>query len=180
MPRNLTAAEREDRAVFAVYGVQVVCTTCGASWGTADRFCGDCGTPLAACPGCGAAVVPGRRFCSGCGYRLSDTAPPAEETPSAEEVPPAGGTPSVERRVCSVLFCDLVGFTPLAEARDPEVVRELLSRYFVTAREIIGRYGGVTEKFIGDAVMAVWGTPAATEEDALRAGLEDLRKDLGW
>ena len=74
-----------------------------------------------------------------------------------------------ERRVCSVLFCDLVGFTPLAEARDPEAVRELLSRYFAAAREIIGRYGGVTEKFIGDAVMAVWGTPTATEEDAERA-----------
>ena len=71
--------------------------------------------------------------------------------------------------MCSVLFCDLVGFTPLAEARDPEAVRELLSRYFAVAREIVGRYGGVTEKFIGDAVMAVWGTPAATEQDAERA-----------
>jgi len=71
--------------------------------------------------------------------------------------------------VCSVLFCDLVGFTPLTEARDPEAVRELLSAYFAVAREIIGRYGGVTEKFIGDAVMAVWGTPAATEQDAERA-----------
>jgi class 3 adenylate cyclase len=74
-----------------------------------------------------------------------------------------------ERRVCSVVFCDLVGFTPLAEARDPEAVRELLSAYLAAAREIIGRYGGVTEKFIGDAVMAVWGTPAATEQDAERA-----------
>jgi predicted ATPase/class 3 adenylate cyclase len=71
--------------------------------------------------------------------------------------------------VCSVVFCDLVGFTPLSEARDPEEVRELLSRYFEAARTIIGRYGGVVEKFIGDAVMAVWGTPTATEEDAERA-----------
>jgi class 3 adenylate cyclase len=74
-----------------------------------------------------------------------------------------------ERRVCSVLFCDVVGFTPLAESRDPEAVREMLSRYFTTARTIIGRYGGVVEKFIGDAVMAVWGTPVATEGDAERA-----------
>jgi class 3 adenylate cyclase/predicted ATPase len=74
-----------------------------------------------------------------------------------------------ERRVCSVLFCDLVGFTPLSESRDPEAVRELLSRYFGIARTIIGRYGGVVEKFIGDAVMAVWGTPVASEEDAERA-----------
>ena len=61
-----------------------------------------------------------------------------------------------ERRVCSVLFCDLVGFTPLSESRDPEAVRELLSEYFGVARTVIGRYGGVVEKFIGDAVMAVW------------------------
>jgi class 3 adenylate cyclase/tetratricopeptide (TPR) repeat protein len=74
-----------------------------------------------------------------------------------------------ERRVCSVLFCDVVGFTPLSEARDPEAVRELLSRYFEVARTVIGRYGGAVEKFIGDAVMAVWGTPVATEEDAERA-----------
>jgi class 3 adenylate cyclase/tetratricopeptide (TPR) repeat protein len=78
-------------------------------------------------------------------------------------------TPAAERRVCSVLFCDVVGFTPLSESRDPEAVRELLSRYFEAARTVIGRYGGVVEKFIGDAVMAVWGTPVATEGDAERA-----------
>jgi len=77
--------------------------------------------------------------------------------------------PVAERRVCSVLFCDLVGFTPLSESRDPEAVRELLSRYFALARTVIGRYGGTVEKFIGDAVMAVWGTPTASEEDAERA-----------
>ena len=71
--------------------------------------------------------------------------------------------------MCSVLFCDVVGFTPLSESRDPEAVRELLSGYFGVARTVIGRYGGVVEKFIGDAVMAVWGYPAATEGDAERA-----------
>ena len=71
--------------------------------------------------------------------------------------------------MCSVLFCDVVGFTPLSESRDPEAVRELLTRYFATARTVIDRYGGVVEKFIGDAVMAVWGTPAAAEGDAERA-----------
>jgi class 3 adenylate cyclase/predicted ATPase len=79
--------------------------------------------------------------------------------------------------VCSVLFCDVVGFTPMSEAHDPEAVRELLSRYFGVARTVIGRYGGVVEKFIGDAVMAVWGTPTATEVDAeraVRAGLDLL------
>src|SRR5207244_4781507 len=77
--------------------------------------------------------------------------------------------PEAERRFVSVLFADLVGFTTLSESRDPEEVRELLSRYFDTSRQLIGRYGGTVEKFIGDAVMAVWGTPVAREDDAERA-----------
>ena len=84
----------------------------------------------------------------------------------------AAGT---ELRHVSVLFCDLVGFTPLAEKRDPEEVRELLSGYFELARSIVARYGGIVEKFIGDAVMAVWGAPVTKEDDAeraVRAGLE--------
>jgi class 3 adenylate cyclase/tetratricopeptide (TPR) repeat protein len=85
------------------------------------------------------------------------------------------GTPVAERRVTSVLFGDLVGFTPLSEARDAEEVRELLSHYFAQCRMIVQRYGGTIEKFIGDAVMAVWGAPIAHEDDAeraVRAGLE--------
>jgi class 3 adenylate cyclase/tetratricopeptide (TPR) repeat protein len=77
--------------------------------------------------------------------------------------------PAAERRLVSVLFADLVGFTALSESRDPEDVRELLSRYFEEARRLIERYGGTIEKFIGDAVMAVWGTPVAQEDDAERA-----------
>ncbi len=97
---------------------------------------------------------------------------------AARAVAPADGPAAVaspgehqvaERRVCSVLFCDVVGFTPLSESRDPEAVRELLSRYFEVARTVIGRYGGVVEKFIGDAVMAVWGAPVAEEGDTERA-----------
>ncbi|MGI8998387.1 MAG: AAA family ATPase, partial [Candidatus Limnocylindria bacterium] len=85
--------------------------------------------------------------------------------------------PTAERRLVSVLFADLVGFTPFAEGRDPEEVRETLSRYFEVARDVIARYGGTVEKFIGDAVMAVWGAPIAHEDDAeraVRAGLELL------
>jgi class 3 adenylate cyclase/predicted ATPase len=69
----------------------------------------------------------------------------------------------------SVLFVDLVGFTALSEGREAEDVRELLGRYFDSARTIVDRYGGVIEKFIGDAVMAVWGVPVAREDDAERA-----------
>lgn len=69
----------------------------------------------------------------------------------------------------SVLFADLVGFTSLSQTRDPEEVRELLSRYFETCSSLVQLYGGVVEKFIGDAVMAVWGAPVAQEDDAERA-----------
>jgi class 3 adenylate cyclase/tetratricopeptide (TPR) repeat protein len=69
----------------------------------------------------------------------------------------------------SVLFADLVGFTSLSESRDAEEVRELLSRYFESCRRLVELYGGVVEKFIGDAVMAVWGTPVTQEDDAERA-----------
>ncbi len=69
----------------------------------------------------------------------------------------------------SVLFADLVGFTAASEQRDAEDTRELLSRYFDASRRLIELYGGTVEKFIGDAVMAVWGTPTATEDDAERA-----------
>src|SRR5439155_1899444 len=77
--------------------------------------------------------------------------------------------PAAERRLVSVLFADLVGFTVLSETRDSEDVRDLLTRYFDTCRTLIARYGGTVEKFIGDAVMAVWGAPVATEDDAERA-----------
>src|SRR4029077_17822736 len=81
----------------------------------------------------------------------------------------AAVAPVSERRLVSVLLADLVGFTTLSEHRDPEEVRELLSEYFDRCRSLIERYGGTVEKFIGDAVMAVWGTPVAREDDAERA-----------
>ena len=77
--------------------------------------------------------------------------------------------PTAQRRLVTVLFADLVGFTPFAEERDPEEVRGVLTRYADISREIVARYGGTVEKFIGDAVMAVWGAPVAHEDDAERA-----------
>jgi class 3 adenylate cyclase/tetratricopeptide (TPR) repeat protein len=109
----------------------------------------------------------GQRFCGDCGGALEAGPAPAAAAPD----PP----PAAERRLVSVLFADLVGFTTLSAARDPEEVRELLSRYFDTSRRLIELYGGTVEKFIGDAVMAVWGTPVVTEDDAeraVRAGLD--------
>jgi class 3 adenylate cyclase len=106
--------------------------------------------------------------------------------PAARPVRPTivGEAPVAERRLVSILFADLVGFTTLAEGRDPEETRELLSRYFDLSRDVIGRYGGTVEKFIGDAVTAVWGAPSAHEDDAeraVRAALEllDAVRTLG-
>jgi class 3 adenylate cyclase/tetratricopeptide (TPR) repeat protein len=89
-----------------------------------------------------------------------------------------------EHRLVSVLFADLVEFTTLSESRDSEEVRDLLSRYFDACRTVVERYGGTVEKFIGDAVMAVWGAPVANEDDAERAvraalDLVDAISELG-
>ncbi|HET6166282.1 MAG TPA: adenylate/guanylate cyclase domain-containing protein [Marmoricola sp.] len=148
------------------------CTSCGAA-GLVDgaRFCHECGAPTAAqCTSCGEAIVPGAKFCSSCGSAQGASAPAAAA--------PARVQPVAERRVTSVLFGDLVGFTTASENRDQEESRELLSRFFDGCRQVVGRYGGTIEKFIGDAVMAVWGVPTAHEDDAeraVRAGLELTR-----
>src|SRR5215471_12855461 len=151
----------------------VTCPRCGASRGDGDRFCADCGAPLGRCPSCGEPVSQGHRFCPACGHALAGAGQgsPAAAVASSPVAPPAGPDrePAAERRLVSVLFADLVGFTPLSESRDPEEVRELLARYFDTSRSLIERYGGLVEKFIGDAVMAVWGMPVANEDDAERA-----------
>ena len=121
------------------------------------------------CDGCGAALAGTEKFCPDCGTPLVNVS--ASATPAA----PAAAAPVAERRLVSVLFADLVGFTTASEGRDAEDTRELLSRYFDTSRTIIERYGGTVEKFIGDAVMAVWGAPVANEDDAertVRAALE--------
>jgi class 3 adenylate cyclase/tetratricopeptide (TPR) repeat protein len=144
----------------------MVCSSCGTENEPGRKFCGECGNPLARmCPSCGAANGPTVKFCGECGAALA-AIPAAAPAPAPA---PAVESPAAERRLVSVLFADLVGFTTLSESRDPEEVRELLSRYFEEARRLIERYGGTVEKFIGDAVMAVWGTPVAQEDDAERA-----------
>jgi class 3 adenylate cyclase/tetratricopeptide (TPR) repeat protein len=147
------------------------CAACGTENRPDRRFCRQCGLPLAnICGVCSAGNEPGDRFCGNCGTTLGS----AEAAPAQAAVEPASG-PTTERRFVSVLFLDLVGFTALAESRDPEEVQTLQRRYFDLARDVIGRYGGTVEKFIGDAVMAVWGTPVAFEDDperAVRAALD--------
>jgi class 3 adenylate cyclase/tetratricopeptide (TPR) repeat protein len=159
----------------------MTCASCGHVNAEGQKFCGECGSALqTVCGSCATSNPPGQRFCGECGAALAPQAQPrgAEATPAP---------PAAERRLVSILFLDLVGFTTASEDRDAEDTRELLSQYFETARAVIERYGGTVEKFIGDAVMAVWGTPTATEDDAERAvraaldlvaGVPELHPDL--
>src|SRR5687768_12132800 len=107
---------------------------------------------MVTCPRCGQANPAGFRFCGACGTSLAP-APPARE----------------ERKRVSVLFCDLVGFTGRAEKLDPEEVRALLQPYHQQVRHELERHGGTVEKFIGDAVVALFGAPTAHEDDPERA-----------
>jgi class 3 adenylate cyclase/tetratricopeptide (TPR) repeat protein len=154
----------------------VLCPNCATENLPGSKFCRECAAPLASgCPNCGFVNLPNSKFCAECATPLAGAVSAPPLTVGAPAQPTATATPESERRLVSVLFADLVGFTPFAEERDSEDVRETLSRYFDMAREVIERYGGTVEKFIGDAVMAVWGAPTAREDDAelaVRAALE--------
>ena len=104
------------------------------------------------CPSCGRDNPGDARFCNACGSPL-----------------PAAVAEREQRKVVTVLFCDLVGSTALGESTDPEALRARMRRYFEDLRAIVERHGGTVEKFVGDAVMAVFGIPASHEDDALRA-----------
>ncbi|HCO02901.1 MAG TPA: hypothetical protein DIT48_05985 [Actinobacteria bacterium] len=145
-----------------------VCPSCGTERPPGARFCPSCGTPLSAlCASCGNELPEGARFCHSCGT-------PAGSSSSAP--PPA--TPAQERRVVTILFVDLVGFTERSDRADPEDVRRTLVPFHSAVKADIERYGGTLDKFIGDAVMGVFGAPVAHEDDparAVRSALKILR-----
>jgi class 3 adenylate cyclase/tetratricopeptide (TPR) repeat protein len=130
------------------------CPACGAENPVGALFCGRCGSRVGRkCPVCAAVVAPDVAFCTSCGGALEAPAPTATE----------------ERKTVSVLFVDLVGFTARAERLDPEEVHGELAPYRARARTELERFGGTVEKFIGDAVVALFGAPIAHEDDAERA-----------
>src|SRR5438552_5610552 len=107
---------------------------------------------MTACPACGHELPEGAKFCLECGASVAPVAASREQ-----------------RKTVTVLFCDVAGSNELGESTDPEVLRALLARYFERMKEIVQRHGGSVEKFVGDAVMAVFGVPFVHEDDALRA-----------
>ena len=134
----------------------LACPSCGAPYAPDDRFCSSCGASLrVTCPSCGSEQSVAAAFCSACGTQL------AQEPETVED--------RQERRVVTVLFADLAGSTALGERLDPEEVRELQGELFDLINTEVERYGGTTEKFAGDAVLAVFGIPQAHEDDAERA-----------
>jgi predicted ATPase/class 3 adenylate cyclase len=145
------------------------CPACGAENPVSALFCGRCGSRVGRkCPVCAAVVAPDVAFCTSCGASLEPTARAATE----------------ERKMVSVLFADLVGFTARAERLDPEEVRGLLAPYHASVRAELERFGGTMEKFIGDAAVALFGAPLAHEDDperAVRAALavREATGDLG-
>src|SRR5258707_1041251 len=160
------------------------------------KFCMECGNRLLVCPHCQTVNLPRAKFCIECGttlveqaqaHDLNYTQPLPEERGSvpallAPATVVAAANPAAsqlsepeERRVVTIMFADITGSTPLAERLDPEDMRAILAGYFNLMAEQIRRHGGTVEKYIGDAVMAVFGAPVAHEDDpdrAIRAALD--------
>jgi len=140
-----------------------VCGVCGTENRDEARFCEQCGSPLGVfCDNCGAELPSAVRFCPACGA-------PAVQPPR----------PGEERKLVTVLFADVAGSTGLGARMEPERLREVMDAYFDAMRREVEAEGGTVEKFIGDAVMAVFGVPTAHEDDptrALRAGLRMRRR----
>ncbi|MGH2682394.1 MAG: AAA family ATPase, partial [Actinomycetota bacterium] len=141
---------------------ELTCPYCGASVSPELRFCGACGSSLErTCPSCGQTWAPSFRFCGNCGTPLASS--------SGGEPAAASGITPEERKVVTVIFADLSGSTEMATRLDPEDLRGVLRPFFDAMVEEIERFGGTVEKFIGDAVMAVFGAPQAHEDDPERA-----------
>lgn len=158
------------------------CPRCSAENAAGMRFCGQCGTPLgAACPSCGAGNPPEHRFCGQCGAPLAGSADAPEiaapeplAKPVTARAGTARGTLPGEIKQVTVLFCDIVGSTPLTERLGPEAMRDLVSAFLETSLAEVHRYGGTAPQFTGDGFMALFGAPVTQEDHVQRALLAAL------
>jgi len=158
------------------------CPYCQTENPPTAKFCLECGKRFVVCPNCGTANPPTAKFCIECGTALLPLA--TSERPHQSTQPSGDGqtqplpeilTPREERRVVTIMFADITGSTPLADRLDPEDMRAILIGYFNLMTEQIRKHDGTVEKYIGDAVMAVFGAPIAHEDDpdrAIRAALD--------
>lgn len=141
------------------------CSGCGSALLPGAAFCQRCGRRAGlACRGCGQAIEAGFAFCPRCGLAQEQpAAPPAKAANDSD------ASQAADRRLVTVLFADLTGFTSLAEGLDPETLRAFQNALFEVMAQAVARYDGFVEKFVGDAVMAVFGAPHAHEDDPVRA-----------
>jgi class 3 adenylate cyclase/tetratricopeptide (TPR) repeat protein len=155
----------------------VSCAHCGHANPGEARFCGACGTALAArCPACGASNPAGNRFCHRCGAGIAGAPPAAFAAPESytpkhlvDKILGARVALEGERKQVTVLFVDVSGFTSLSERLDPEDVHRLMSRAFELMLDEVHRYEGTVNQFLGDGIMALFGAPIAHEDHAQRA-----------
>ena len=176
----------------------IPCSSCQGELSPTDRFCSSCGAPRPRyCSACGAPLAPEARFCGQCGTKVEQGSPPTGhplpglEAPALHappEAPPEPEAPAAlrekfetvkaelqgDRREVVVLFADLSGFTAMSEKMDPESVTILMNRLLQSLANAVYEYEGYVDKFIGDAVMALFGAPLAHEDDPERAVLAAL------
>jgi len=135
------------------------------------KFCEECGAKMEMqCPRCGCKVLPGRKFCGECGQKLTEMITARGAEPALEvEHKGTEPLPEAERKMTTILFSDMSGFTAMNEKLDPEEVKEIMGRIFDGISRVVTKYDGVIDKFIGDAVMALFGVPQAHEDDPVRA-----------
>src|SRR3990172_62383 len=154
------------------------CPSCGFENPEVMKFCVKCATPLSPhCPQCGFENPPGSVFCGQCATPLTGKTPAPKPTQTDRQLDYQDhkATPEAERRQLTVMFCDLVGSTPLAEQLDPEELREVIRSYQEVCAEVIDRFDGYIGKYLGDGLLVYFGYPLAHEDDAQRAvrtGLE--------
>src|ERR1700730_17018806 len=182
------------------------CSSCGSEVQSGFAFCPKCGTKQPnSCPGCGYVCAPNFAYCPNCGTLVADT-PKACRQPSSRTSParfptearPPALTPNAaveadqasrpklhkidteaNRRTITVLFADLSGFTTMSERLDPEVMQALQNELFEELTAAVQNFGGFVDKFIGDALLALFGAPSAHEDDperAVRAALDMIKR----
>src|SRR6516165_8973779 len=141
------------------------CPSCMTENAATRRFCAQCGTALPVpCPACGFENETVARFCGGCGRPIGEIA-----SPRPARAPSSLRTDSAERRQLTVMFCDLVGSTPLSARLDPEDLRGIIGAYHRCVTEIVEGFGGFVARYVGDGVLVYFGYPQAHEDDAERA-----------
>jgi len=145
------------------------CPNCQIENPDGSIFCRECGSKFQhSCQQCGKAILPDDKFCNTCGHNLQATIKAKPEDRPKEKLTPLPPSDSA-RKYVTALFSDMSGYTAMTEKLDPEETKEIMGKIFEEISKAVSRYEGFIEKFIGDAVMALFGVPQSHEDDPVRA-----------